>query len=121
MAKTDIFPKDSNVIKLRKKITQPTFVLPMLATLTEEYFSNKDWIFEQKYDGERCLAFKHNGKVMLKSRNKKIINDKYPDLVKALTKQAADNFIIDGEIVALNKKGVSDFQLLQGRINLSNQ
>jgi len=121
MAKIGLFPKDPTILKLRKEMAQPTFVPPMLATLTEDYFSNKDWIFEQKYDGERCLAFKHDGKVVLKSRNKKIINDKYPDLVKALTQQSADNFIIDGEIVALNKKGVSDFQLLQGRINLSNQ
>ena len=100
------------------KKNQPTFIKPMLATLTNDYFSNKDWIYEQKFDGERCLVFKKNGKVTLKSRNKKIINNEYPELVEALNKQSADNFIIDGEIVALNKNGISDFQLLQGRINL---
>ena len=93
---------------------------PMLATLTKNYFNSKDWIFEHKFDGERCLAFKKNGKVRLMSRNKKVMNDEYPELVTALTKQKADNFIIDGEIVAL-KKGLSSFELLQQRINLRTQ
>ena len=88
-------------------------ITPMLATLTEDYFSRPDWIYEQKYDGERCLAYKQNGVVRLMSRNDNVINAKYPELVQALTAQKADNFIIDGEIVSLNKKGVSDFELLQ--------
>ena len=41
------------------------------------------------------------------------MNDEYPELVKVLLKEKADNFIIDGEIISLNKAGVSDFQLLQ--------
>ncbi len=120
MANADIFaglPKD--VLLKRKKIAQPAFISPMLATLTEDYFSSKDWVYEHKFDGERCLAFKKNGKVSLKTRADKNINDKYPELVKALTQEKADDFIIDGEIVALDKSGLSDFQLLQGRINLS--
>ncbi|MFA6065644.1 MAG: non-homologous end-joining DNA ligase [Candidatus Babeliaceae bacterium] len=97
---------------------QPTFIKPMLATLTDDYFSRNDWLYEPKFDGERCLAFKKNGKVRLCSRNNKNMNLTYPELVTALEKQHADNFIIDGEIVSLNAAGVSDFQLLQGRINV---
>ena len=93
----------------------------MLATLTKDYFSSKDWVCEHKFDGERCFTYKKNGKVHLISRNNKGMNDEYPELVKAFEEQAADNFIIDGEIVALDKKGVSDFELLQGRINLREQ
>ena len=48
------------------------------------------------------------------------MNVEYPELVKALQAQDADDFIIDGEIVALDDKGISDFQLLQSRINLQN-
>ena len=115
---TDIFADlTPELLKKRKKVTQPTFVKPMLATLTKDYFSSKDWIFEHKFDGERCLAFKKNGVVRLMSRNEKVMNDEYPELVQALTQQKADNFIIDGEIVAL-KKGLSSFELLQQRINL---
>ena len=102
---------------LVKKSAEPAFVPPMLAVLTKEYFSSEDWIFEHKFDGERCLAFKKNGKVSLMSRNKKEMNDEYPELVQALEKQKADNFIIDGEIVAL-EEGLSSFELLQSRINL---
>jgi DNA ligase D-like protein (predicted ligase) len=46
------------------------------------------------------------------------MNEEYPELVTALLEQSADNFIIDGEIVACNKEGISDFELLQRRINL---
>ncbi len=90
----------------------------MLATLTEDYFDSKEWVYEHKFDGERCLVIKKNGKVSLMSRNKNSMNAGYPELVRALEEQQADNFIIDGEIVAVGKTGLSDFQLLQGRINL---
>jgi bifunctional non-homologous end joining protein LigD len=108
----------ADILEKRKKIKQPTFVKPMLATLTKNYFSDQHWMYEHKFDGERCLAIKKNGVVHLKSRNNRISNTEYPELVTALTKQKADNFIIDGEIVACNKKGISDFQLLQGRMHL---
>ncbi|HEX7163505.1 MAG TPA: hypothetical protein VF223_19985 [Trebonia sp.] len=35
----------------------PSWVEPQLATLTQERFSDPEWIFERKLDGERCLAF----------------------------------------------------------------
>jgi DNA ligase D-like protein (predicted ligase) len=105
-------------VKKLKKMAQPSFVDPMLATLTQTYFSNKEWIYEHKFDGERCLAFKKKGVVTLLSRNRHSMNDTYPELVKALMQQETDNFIIDGEIITRNDKGVSDFQALQGRINV---
>lgn len=105
-------------LKQRKKISLPAHMPFMLATLTNEYFSDPDWIYEQKFDGERCLAVKKKGKVKLVSRNNKLMNSEYPELVAALESQAADNFMLDGEIIAKGKKGVSDFQLLQGRMHL---
>ena len=42
-----------------RKVPQPTWVAPMLATLTDERFSREGWLFEPKWDGERCLAFRH--------------------------------------------------------------
>jgi DNA ligase D-like protein (predicted ligase) len=105
-------------LKQRKKVAQLASVRPMLATLTDNYFSDKHWLYEHKFDGERCLAFKKKGVVWLTSRNNKNLNDAYPELVRALEKQTADNFIIDGEIVANTRKSLSDFELLQGRINV---
>lgn len=117
--KEDAMAKKSiiQIIKQGKKRAQPNFMHPMLATLTTDYFSSPDWIYEHKFDGQRCLVIKKNGKVRLMSRNDREINNEYPELVKAFAEQEADNFIIDGEIVAL-KKGLSDFELLQSRINL---
>ncbi|MDR3646482.1 MAG: non-homologous end-joining DNA ligase [Candidatus Babeliales bacterium] len=116
--KKNIFADIStDILKKRKKEKQPTFIEPMLATLTKDYFTKKDWVYEHKFDGVRCLAFKKNGKVQLLSRNDNSMNNTYPEIVKALQDQEADNFIIDGEIIA-QEKGVSNFQMLQERINL---
>jgi DNA ligase D-like protein (predicted ligase) len=104
--------------KLKKK-SQPSWIAPMLATLTEDRFSDKDWIFETKLDGERCLTFRHGTKLNLMSRNKIQLNSSYPELVDALAEQRADDFIVDGEIVALKGK-VSSFSRLQGRMKLTN-
>lgn len=115
----DIFQKiPPTVLKKRRRIKEPPFMKPMLATLTKNYFSDKDWFYEHKFDGERCLAIKKNGIVKLMSRNRRNINTEYPELVEALAKQKADNFIIDGEIVAHAPHGESAFELLQSRINL---
>lgn len=115
----NIFSKlSANLIEKIKKIPEPSFLDPMLATLTKNYFSSKEWLYEEKFDGERCLVFKKNGVVNLLSRNNKNMNNIYPDLLDTLKKQSADNFIIDGEIITLNKHGVSDFELLQSRMNL---
>ncbi len=109
----------TNLFAKAKRMLQPTFIKPMLATLTTDYFSSPDWIYEHKFDGIRCIATKKNGRVSLMSRNDRIINNEYPEIVAALEKQSADNFIIDGEVVA-TAKGLSDFELLQSRINLKN-
>ncbi len=89
----------------------------MLATLTENYFSDKDWFFERKLDGERVLAVKNKKKITLYTRNKKIINNTYPEIEKLLSKQKQDNLIVDGEIVAFDKN-MTSFSKLQGRIHV---
>ncbi len=91
----------------------------MLATLTHQYFSHEDWIYERKLDGLRCLALKAQGQVTLYSRNEKKLNATYPELVAAFEKQPTDNFLIDGKIVALDTKRCS-FSLLQKRMNVQN-
>lgn len=106
-----------DIVKKGKKVAQPEFIQPMLATLTTDYFSSKDWIYEHKFDGVRCIAIKKKGKVHLLSRSHRLMNSDYPEIVKAFQAQKADNFIVDGEIVA-TYKGLSDFELLQSRINL---
>lgn len=119
MKKNNLFAGLSeSSLKKRKKTSEPNFIPPMLATLTNDYFSSNDWIYEHKFDGERCQVIKRkDGTVHLISRNKRQINNEYPELAQAFEKQTANDFIVDGEIVAVYK-GISDFELLQSRINL---
>ena len=90
----------------------------MLATLTHDYFSNPDWIYEPKLDGERCLVFHDNGQIRILSRNRKNLNDTYPELVDAIDAAAEVCHIVDGEIVAF-AGSVSSFSRLQQRIGIA--
>jgi bifunctional non-homologous end joining protein LigD len=92
----------------------PEWVAPMLATLTEKYFSRERWIFERKLDGIRCLAFRDGRHVRLLSRNKLSQNTAFPIVVDALAEQPSKDFVIDGEIVAFDR-GITSFSRLQQR------
>src|SRR6201997_2554249 len=95
--------------------TLPKRLQPMLATLTDAPFDDPDWAFEDKYDGFRMIAEIKNGTVALYSRNGKIISRSYIEVAKALESVEADA-VIDGELVAIGKDGVSHFQLLQNAL-----
>ncbi len=88
---------------------------PMLATLTRDRFSDSGWIYERKLDGERCLAFRHGASVRLLSRNRKKLNDTYPEIEEALAGQARRDFVVDGEMVAFRGNRTS-FERLQARM-----
>lgn len=100
-----------------RKSPQPTWVAPMLATLTDKPFSRKGWLFEPKLDGERCLVFRHGRDLRLLSRNQTRLNERYPEVAAAFHLQQAEFFITDGEIVTF-KDGVSSFAKLQQRIHV---
>jgi bifunctional non-homologous end joining protein LigD len=100
-----------------KRKPQPSWFPPMLATLTENYFSDKNWIYERKFDGERVLVFRNNKGIRLLSRNKTELNDTYPEIEKALIKQKSNDFVIDGEIVAFEGTKTS-FERLQRRMGV---
>ncbi|NGX34632.1 MAG: hypothetical protein K1060chlam1_00985 [Candidatus Anoxychlamydiales bacterium] len=100
------------MIKNLKVKSQPNFISPELATLTEKYFSDKDWLFEEKFDGIRCIVVSKNGVVNLYSRNHNKLNQKFETLLESFKKQRSKNFIIDGEIVAF-EKGITSFSKLQ--------
>ena len=87
----------------------------MLATLTDGPFDDPGWVFEDKYDGFRMVAKIENGSVALYSRNGKVISHSYIEIAKALEGVKGDA-VIDGELVALDKEGVSHFQLLQNAL-----
>jgi len=87
----------------------PAIVQPMLPTLVELPFSNPDWLFEPKWDGFRAICFLENGSVRFVSKNRKSLTQRFPDLQKIPKSINAKTAIIDGEIVALDKKGLPCF------------
>ena len=98
--------------------TQPKWVAPMLATLTDERFSREGWLFEPKWDGVRCLVFRRERDLSLFSRNRTRLDEKYPEIVAALRRQRIDSFIADGEIVTF-KDGFTSFAKLQERMKVA--
>lgn len=104
--------KKSQVITGAKKAPFPKVASPMLATLVDSVPEDKEWIYEIKWDGYRCIALCNGENVNLISRNNKSFNEKYYPLHKAL-KQLKLNAVFDGEIVVLTEKGLASFEGLQ--------
>src|SRR6266852_4582708 len=96
----------------------PSRLAPMLATLTEQPFSDPNWIFEIKWDGVRALAWIADGTLTLRSRTGSEITAQYPELAALPEALQARQAILDGEIVALDERGHSDFGLLQERVHV---
>src|SRR5690606_5880037 len=102
----------SSLIKKGKKAGFPAFFKPMLATLVDQPFDDPGWEYEVKWDGYRALAFRNKSKTSLKSRNNKSFDRKFYPIYEAL--EAWDvQAVVDGEIVAVNDKGIADFNALQ--------
>jgi bifunctional non-homologous end joining protein LigD len=97
----------------------PDWTPPALATLTDERFSDPDWIFERKLDGVRGFAFRDGDRVRLLSRNRLLLNNTYPEIAQAVAKQDTTRFVMDGEIVAFEGRRTS-FARLQGRSGITN-
>ena len=97
----------------------PDWRAPMLATLTDKRFSDPRWVFELKFDGERCLAFRDGPRLRLLSRNRQPLNDTYPELVDSLSAQHKNRFVVDGEVVAFQGRRTS-FERLQARLGITN-
>jgi len=111
-------PADSLRTRIQAKISTSKslpmkFIEPMKARLAESPPHDDGWIYEIKFDGFRALAFKNGNDVQLFSRNAKDLSEKFPEIVEAISRLPAEDVILDGEIVALNARGVSSFQLLQ--------
>lgn len=100
------------------KSAMPSRLEPMLASIGEHAFSDPDWLFEIKWDGVRALAWIQDGKLTLRSRNGVEIANRYPELIALPGALTASQAILDGEIVALDERGRSDFQRLQERMHV---
>jgi bifunctional non-homologous end joining protein LigD len=91
----------------------PFKVRPMLATLIAKPFHQPGWVYEEKYDGYRLIAYKDGNWVMLLSRNDKDRTGTFAEISEAIRKLPATTLVLDGEAVVFDRKGISRFQLLQ--------
>ncbi len=85
----------------------------MLATLVSEPFDRPGWAYEEKYDGDRILAYKRGARVVLLSRNGKDHTARFPRIVAEVKKLRSAALILDGEVVIFDRQRISRFQLLQ--------
>lgn len=91
----------------------PFRVQPMLATLVRKPFDKPGWVYEEKYDGIRILAYKEGKNVRLLSRNDIDRTKGFPKIVDAIRTLKPSTLLLDGELVVFDSKNVSRFQLLQ--------
>ena len=101
----------SKSMALKNRI--PFRVKPMLATLVGEPFNRAGWTYEEKYDGDRILAYKEGQRVRLLSRNEIDRTDRFPGIASAIRGLRPGTLLLDGEVVVFDNKSVSRFQLLQ--------
>jgi bifunctional non-homologous end joining protein LigD len=87
----------------------------MLATLSPSIVEGPEWVFEEKYDGIRAVVGRERGRVKIWSRMLQDLTGGFPHVVAAVEALGDGDLMVDGELVALDAKGVSRFQLLQRR------
>jgi len=94
----------------------PEFIPPMLATLVGAPFDDPDWTFEIKWDGFRVETVIDSGDVRLWTRGQQDAAGYFGPFLTPADWIAAEEAIVDGEVIALDERGEPDFALLQARI-----
>jgi bifunctional non-homologous end joining protein LigD len=97
----------------------PRKVEPMHCDTRDAAFTDDDWLFELKLDGYRLIAGKSKGEALLLTRNGNDYTKVFPEVARAINAMPYDEFIIDGEVVVCDEKGLPSFSRLQKRGRLS--
>ncbi len=95
----------------------PADQAPQLCRLVDQPPAGDDWLSEIKFDGYRLLAWKTGEKVRLVTRNGLDWTDRLPAVAHAVAQLGVDRAVLDGELVALRKDGVSHFADLQAALS----
>jgi DNA ligase D-like protein (predicted ligase) len=96
----------------RLPLTKVKFIEPMYASLVNKLPEGKDWLYEVKFDGYRCLAGRDSTGVTLWSRRGNLFTTQFPQIAQAC-ERLPPGTLVDGEIVALDESGRVSFNLLQ--------
>jgi bifunctional non-homologous end joining protein LigD len=100
-----------------QKAPMPETVAPMLAQIGKgDPPSGDEWLYEIKWDGVRALCYLDNGGLRMVSRKGNRMDRQYPELSILPHQINARQAILDGEIAALDARGVPSFEKLQQRI-----
>lgn len=89
---------------------------PMEARSADSLPAGDGWQYEPKWDGFRCLAFKHARHVDLRAKSGKALSRYFPEMVTYLTGLPVERFVIDGELV-IELNGKLSFDALQARLH----
>ncbi len=93
-------------------------IKPMLAQLAKP-FSARGWWFELKYDGYRLIAEKNQQNVEMYSRNGHDLTRIFPEIAQSIGRLPYESFILDGEAIVHDERGLPSFSLLQKRGRLT--
>jgi bifunctional non-homologous end joining protein LigD len=87
----------------------------MQATQIAVPFHRPGWIYEEKVDGYRIVAYKQDGSVQLVSRQGKEFTHRFPELAKAVAALGAESVILDTELAVFDRQLISRFEWLRAR------
>jgi bifunctional non-homologous end joining protein LigD len=87
----------------------------MQPTLVAKPFHRAGWVYEEKYDGWRVLAYKKGREVQLVSRAGRDLTRRFPELVTAVAALKAGTLLLDGEVAVFDSSLISRFEWLRGR------
>lgn len=91
----------------------PTFRPFQLCTLSETIPTGNDWLFEMKFDGYRAQIAISGSKVRVYTRNGHDWTDQFSVILDPLRKLTKGSVLLDGEIVAIDKQGRTNFSMLK--------
>jgi len=103
--------------RLGRRAPVPRILEPQLATLVDHAPEGDGWIHEVKFDGYRVLSQVERGSARLLTRSGLDWTHRMPSLANAIGDLPVSSAVLDGEVVALRRSGLSDFQLLQNSLS----
>ncbi|HEX9272733.1 MAG TPA: DNA ligase D [Candidatus Binatia bacterium] len=107
-------------IAAARKSKLPAFVRPQLATLVDSVPQGDEWLHEIKFDGYRILCRIDNKRAKFLTREAQDWTGRFDALVGAAQGLPVHQALLDGEVVALEENGTTNFQLLQNSLKQNN-
>jgi bifunctional non-homologous end joining protein LigD len=86
----------------------------MLASEVKQPFHIPGWVYEEKYDGYRAMAYKDGARVRIVSRNLKDLTRQFEQVAAAVARLRAPRLVLDGEIAVFDERLVSHLAYIRG-------